>query len=95
MAFAGDTPVACIGWGSAAWAVQSREEFIGWTKSVKNKNLHFVINNTRFLVFPWVIVKNLASKVMAMNIRRISSDWLKIYRTKVRKSHKQGAKGGW
>jgi len=79
MAFAGDTPVACIGWGSAAWAVQSREEFIGWTKPVKNKNLHFVINNTRFLVFPWVTVKCLASKVMAMNIRRISSDWLKVY----------------
>jgi len=79
MAFAGDALVACIGWGSAAWAVQSREEFIGWTKPVKNKNLHFVINNTRFLVFPWVTVKCLASKVMAMNIRRISSDWLKVY----------------
>ncbi len=79
MAFAGDTPVACIGWGSAAWAVQSREEFIGWTKLVKNKNLHFVMNNTRFLVMPWVSVKCLASKVMAMNIRRISSDWLKVY----------------
>ena len=79
MAFAGNTPVACIGWGSAAWAVQSREEFVGWTKSVKNKNLHFVINNTRFLVLPFVTVKCLASKVMAMNIRRICSDWLKVY----------------
>jgi hypothetical protein len=79
MAFAGDTPVACIGWGSAAWAVQSREEFIGWTKAVKNKRLHFVTNNTRFLVLPWVTVKCLASKVMAMNIRRISSDWIKVY----------------
>ncbi|WP_300465182.1 Druantia anti-phage system protein DruA, partial [Desulfobacula sp.] len=45
MAFAGDTPLACIGWGSAAWAVKSREEFIGWTKPVKNTNLHFVVNN--------------------------------------------------
>jgi hypothetical protein len=79
MAFAGDTPVACIGWGSAAWAVQSREEFIGWTKAVKNKRLHFITNNTRFLVLPWVTVKCLASKVMAMNIRRISSDWIKVY----------------
>jgi len=79
MAFAGDTPVACIGWGSAAWAVKSREEFIGWIKPVKNKNLHFVINNTRFLILPWVTVKCLASKVMAMNIRRISADWLKVY----------------
>ena len=80
MAFAGDTPVACIGWGSAAWAVQSREEFVGWIKAVKNKRLHFVANNTRFLVLPWVTVKCLASKVMAMNIRRISSDWIKVYK---------------
>jgi len=79
MAFSGDIPVACIGWGSAAWAVESREEFIGWTKPVKNKNLHFVMNNTRFLVLPWVTVKCLASKILALNIKRISSDWLKIY----------------
>jgi len=79
MAFAGDTPVACIGWGSAAWAVQSREEFIGWAQPVKNKNLHFVMNNTRFLILPWVTVKCLASKVLALNIKRISSDWVKVY----------------
>lgn len=79
MAFAGSIPVACIGWGSAAWAVQSREEFIGWTKPVKNKNLHFLINNTRFLILPFVTVKCLASKILALNIKRISADWLKIY----------------
>jgi len=79
MAFSGDVPLACIGWGSAAWAVQSREQFIGWTKPVKNKNLHFVVNNTRFLVLPFVTVKCLASKVLALNIKRISDDWIKIY----------------
>ena len=79
MAFAGDIPVACIGWGSAAWAVESREEFIGWTQPVKNKNLHFVMNNTRFLVLPWVTVKCLASKILSLNIKKISSDWIKIY----------------
>ena len=34
MAFAGDTLVACIGWGSAAWAVESREQFVGWGQSL-------------------------------------------------------------
>jgi hypothetical protein len=79
MAFAEDAPVACIGWGSAAWAVQAREEYIGWTKSVKNKNLHFIINNTRYLILPWVQVKCLASKVLALNIKKISADWIKVY----------------
>ena len=79
IAFSGDKPVACIGWGSAAWAVQSREKFMGWSKSIKNKNLHFIANNTRYLILPWVTVKCLASKIMAINIKRISSDWLKVY----------------
>jgi hypothetical protein len=79
MAFAGDTALACIGWGSAAWAVNSREKFIGWTKSVKDQQLRFIANNTRYLVLPWVTVKCLASKVMALNIKRISSDWINVY----------------
>ena len=49
MAFIDDRPVACLGWGSAAWSVKSRDSFIGLDKSTKEKNLHFVANNTRFL----------------------------------------------
>ena len=30
MAFIEDRPVACLGWGSAAWSVKSRESFIVW-----------------------------------------------------------------
>ena len=32
IAFVNDRPVACLGWGSAAWSVKSRETFIGWEK---------------------------------------------------------------
>jgi hypothetical protein len=83
MAFLGDRPVACIGWGSAAWAVKSREAFIGWDKPTKEKNLSLVVNNTRFLIFPWVNIKCLASKILAMNARRISEDWTTIYKQPV------------
>ena len=79
MAFIGERPVACLGWGSAAWSVKSRETFIGWDKETKDNNLHFVANNTRFLILPWISVKFLASKVLALNARRISDDWFKIY----------------
>ena len=30
IAYIGDRPVACLGWGSAAWSVLSRDSFIGW-----------------------------------------------------------------
>ena len=83
MAFLGDRPVACLGWGSAAWAVKSREAFIGWDKTTKGNNLAFVVNNTRFLILPWVSIKCLASKLLAMNARRIASDWMAIYQQPV------------
>jgi len=79
MAFIGEQPVACLGWGSAAWSVKSRESLIGWDKPTKEKNLHFVANNTRFLILPWISVKFLASQLLAINAKRISDDWLKIY----------------
>lgn len=79
IAFIDDRPIACLGWGSAVWSVKSRESFIGWDKTAKEKNLHFVANNTRLLILPWVSVKCLASKILALNAKRISEDWLKIY----------------
>ena len=79
IAYIGDRPVACLGWGSAAWSVKSRDAFIGWDKKTKDKRLHFVANNTRFLVLPWVKVKCLASKVLALNIKSISNDWMTVY----------------
>ena len=33
IAFIGDQPVACLGWGSAAWSVKSRDSLIGWDKA--------------------------------------------------------------
>jgi len=79
IAFIEERPVACLGWGSAAWSVKSRDSFIGWDKPTREKNLHLVANNTRFLILPWISVKCLASKLLAVNAKRISDDWLKIY----------------
>jgi hypothetical protein len=79
IAFINDRPVTCLGWGSAAWSVKSRDSFIGWDKSTKEKNLRLVANNTRFLILPWVSVKCLASKILALSAKRISHDWVNIY----------------
>jgi len=79
MAFIGEKPVACLGWGSAAWSVKSRDSLIGWDKQTKENNLHLVANNTRFLILPWVTVKFLASKLLALNAKRIFDDWMRVY----------------
>ncbi len=67
--------VALLGWAAAALHAPWRERFIGWDEATKRRRLHLVTNNVRFLVPPWVQVKNLASKVLAANLRRLSFDW--------------------
>ena len=79
IAFIDDRPVACLGWGSAAWKLKSRDNFVGWNPKTRRNNLHFVANNTRFLILPWVSVKCLASKILALNAKRICDDWLNTY----------------
>jgi hypothetical protein len=79
IAFIGESPVACLGWGSAAWRVKSRETFIGWDSVTRVRNLHLLAQNTRFLVLPWVFVPCLASRILSLNAKRISADWLTFY----------------
>ncbi|HYA41735.1 MAG TPA: Druantia anti-phage system protein DruA [Syntrophobacteraceae bacterium] len=76
----GDRPVACLGWGSAAWKVACRDRIIGWSAAVRQRNLNKVIDNVRFLILPWVHIEHLASKVLAANIRALKRDWLHFYR---------------
>lgn len=71
--------VACLSWASAAWKIKARDQFIGWDEERKRKNLHHIANNTRFLIPEWVRVKHLASRVLALNLKRLSADWQRIY----------------
>lgn len=59
----------------AAKALTPRERWIGWTDRQRLKNLPWVVNNTRFLLFPWVEVTNLASYVLGQLARRVGDDW--------------------
>ena len=59
--------------------MKSRDEWIGWSIEDKNVRLHFILNNSRFLIFPWVNIKNLASKALALSIKQIQKDWLREY----------------
>jgi Druantia protein DruA len=74
-----DGLLGIIGFGAAAWKLASRDSFIGWQPSVREKNLHLILNNARFLILPWVRSKNLASKVLGLCARRIPGDFLTSY----------------
>jgi len=79
MAFSNSRPLACLAFSSAPWYIGARDRFIGWSPETRQNNLHLIINNTRFLVLPWVRVSHLASHLLALSRRRVSLDWESIY----------------
>ncbi|MDP6113494.1 MAG: DUF4338 domain-containing protein [Planctomycetota bacterium] len=71
--------LACMLFGSAAWKTKSRDAFIGWERQTRERNLPFLTNNTRFLILPWVRVKNLASHLLAQVCRELPRHWIEKY----------------
>jgi len=75
----GEKDLGCIQFSASAWALEDRDEWIGWSKEDKKERLNLIINNSRYLIFPWVKIKNLASKALALAARQIQDDWLREY----------------
>jgi hypothetical protein len=74
-----DREVACLLFGAAAWRCAPRDQALGWSSQERKDGLLRVVNNTRFLVLPWVRVKHLASCVLGQVARRIERDWQDKY----------------
>ena len=71
--------VACLLFGAAAWQTGARDRFVGWTSVQRAGGLGHLVNNTRFLILPWVQVAGLASHVLSRTVRRLSADWQQKY----------------
>ncbi len=67
--------LACLLWTSPAWKMQARDTWIGWSDEQRRGNLQLIVNHGRFLILPWVQVKGLASKILALSARQIPRDW--------------------
>jgi len=74
-AYAEERLVALLGFGAAAWKSGARDEWIGWSRAQRHRNLPAVVNNARFLILPWVRVAHLASKLLAMAARALPAHW--------------------
>ena len=71
--------VGGLGFSSAAWQLESRDRWIGWDRKSRDGNLHLIVNNSRFLILPWINSYNLASKVLSLCVGRIRDDYYKSY----------------
>ncbi len=72
-------PLAGSLWGAAAWQCAPRDRFIGWDAAMRARGLSALVNNMRFVVWPWVQVPQLASHVLACVVRRLPADWQARY----------------
>jgi len=72
-------PLGCMVFGAPAWQCAVRDRWIGWDAVQRVRQLGGLVNNTRFLIFPWVRVPHLASHVLGLVSRRIGRDWQQKY----------------
>ncbi len=74
--------VACLLFTSAALKIAPRDRWIGWGDQARKCNLPRIINNSRFLILPWIQVPQLASKILSLVVHQLPDDWLDAYGVK-------------
>ena len=67
--------LGCLLFGFATRNLECRDTWIGWQGQAHRKHLDLVISNSRFLLFPWVQVKFLASKALGLALQQLPQDW--------------------
>ena len=67
--------LGCVLFQQATAKLPCRDHWIGWHGQSYKKRLNRVINNARFLMFPWVEVSNLASKSLSLASRCVADHW--------------------
>lgn len=71
--------VGGLSMSSPAWRLSARDGWLGWSDARRAANLSGIVCNSRFLIVPGVVVKNLASHVLGLLARRIGADWKDRY----------------
>ena len=74
--------LGCLLFDPAARRLPCRDEWIGWQDEPYHAHLQLVVRNARFLLLPWVQVKNLASHALALAARQLPADWHKLHRSR-------------
>lgn len=69
--------LGCILISGASKALYHRDNWISWSLAQRRHNLPWIINNSRYLIFPWVQIPHLASHALGQLARRVAQDWEK------------------
>ena len=75
----GGQVIACLVWQSAPRHLKLRDRYLGWSEEARERNIHLLAYNTRFLILPWVRVPHLASHILGRMAKIVLQDWQRIY----------------
>ncbi|MBF0423788.1 MAG: DUF4338 domain-containing protein [Magnetococcales bacterium] len=67
--------IGAIGFGAAAFSLKDRDRWIGWDRRQREQRREWIINNRRFLILPWIRVKNLASHILSKAAHQVREDF--------------------
>lgn len=71
--------LGALGFGPAAFALASRDQWIGWSTSARLGHLREVVGLSRLLIRNEVRCTNLVSKVLSLALTRLPEDWQRRY----------------
>ena len=71
--------IACLAWSSAPRHLKLRDRYVGWSDEARERNVHMLAYNTRFLILPWVRVPHLASHILGRMAKLVPEDWQRLY----------------
>lgn len=75
----GKQPVGAISFCSAVYKLGPRDRFIGFDEASRMSMLPHMVNNNRFLILPWIKIKNLSSHILSASLKQLRIDWQKQY----------------
>jgi hypothetical protein len=67
--------VGCVQMSSPSWKMAARDRWIGWDEEQRVRRLQQIVQNSRFLLLPWVRIPHLASAALSRLARVIADDW--------------------
>jgi hypothetical protein len=68
-----------LAFSAAAWRVEARDHWIGWSERARRENLGKIVCNSRFLILPQVKVPHLASHILSLCAKVVAQDWIERY----------------
>jgi hypothetical protein len=83
LVFVDGQPVACLAWCDPCLKLAPRDKYLAQILASDRVDIKCGVNNTRFLVLPWVEVPNLASKVLALAKRHMRQHWFDYYHNRI------------